>query len=303
MAETREPRTDEEMARLTQYFPEVERRRVRYLAPEQLEALFQSAEVFERRMQNQVQSSLSHQLQERRNTSTLDQENQHRAKELNRRSRFKAHTTSHWLDQRKVCGNCWYTYKQSWALGHWLTKYFVANFATWGGIDVKLRHGAGPPSADTPLPNRNLAHYDHKIAVWLSDRNRYAILAGVRAWVNVTEHNTLCPNTALEVDWPTYRGALALREIQEATSTIVANIIQHWRNSCHGILTMDEWQTERQIGRRLRLVKGADLLRTDIPVAAQHSRVLTEVTEPPDEEALPVPNAEIVTDDPMTLSE
>ena len=119
MAETREPRTDEEMARLTQYFPEVERRRVRYLAPEQLEALFQSAEVFEHRMQNQVQSSLSHQLQEQRNTSALDQENQHYAKELTRRSRFKAHTTSHWLDQRKVCGNCWYTYKQSWALGHW----------------------------------------------------------------------------------------------------------------------------------------------------------------------------------------
>ena len=172
----------------------------------------------------------------------------------------------------------------------------MANFAIWGGIDVKLRHGAGPPSADTPLPNQNLAHYDHKIAVWLSDQNCYAILAGVWAWINVTEHNTLYPNTALEVDWPTYRGALVLCEIQEATSTLVANIIYHWRNSCHGILTMDEWQTEHQIRHRLRLVKGADLLWTDIPIAAQHSQVLIEVTKLPDEEALLVPNAEIVID-------
>ena len=82
MAETLGQRTDEEMARLTQYFPPQERNRTRWLAPEQLEALFQNAEVFEQRMQNQVQSSLSHQLQERRNMSALDQENQHHAKEL-----------------------------------------------------------------------------------------------------------------------------------------------------------------------------------------------------------------------------
>ena len=65
---------------------------------------------------------------------------------------------------------------------------------------------------------------------------------------------------------------------------------------------MDKWQTECQIGRRLRLVKGANLLRTDIPIVAQHSRVLKEVTEPLDKEALPVLNAKIVTNDLMMLS-
>ena len=51
------------------------------------------------------------------------------------------------------------------------------------------------------------------------------------------------------------------------------------------------------------MVKGANLLRTGIPIVAQHSQVLMEVIELPDKEALPVPNAEIMTDDPMTLSE
>ena len=204
------------------------------------------------------------------------------------------------MQQHQVCRNCWYTYKQSWALSHWIAKHSAVNFITFGGINVKLRHKAGLRSIDKPLPNQYLSHYNHNLSVWLSDYKRYTVLVRIQAWINVEEHDTLCPNIALELDWPMYKGALAMPKIQEVTDTLIGVILEHWKNSCHGIITVDEWQAEGHIGRRYHLAKGADLLRTDIPVAAQHSRLLT-IPASPQEEPLPVPNAETVTDDSMTL--
>ncbi|KAL5532619.1 hypothetical protein ACEPAF_4393 [Sanghuangporus sanghuang] len=228
----------------------------------------------------------------------MEERNIARYVELLQRRRYRHSATRRFVHESLVCTNCYLAYQRSWVLSEWLLKNFVERLVTREGADVKIRHKPGPSTRtfDQPLPNRGMSAYDHEVSVWLGDRDIYALKVGVRAWINQHRHQTLCRNTAVEVDWPIYYRAPSDVEslIEEATD----RMLEAWERSEEGVITVDEWRETNHLGRRYRLTSGTGLQFSDIDIAARHRRVSAKFTQPPrlisdDRQGLPIPNPEI----------